>query len=544
MGDGNWLEKGAALTGDAVEWLGDKTADKLEDVGWQGGANAVRNTANSAANRLGADVGEVEIGQSSDPKQLVHGSASALRTTAGHLRDFHAAFTRTGEGLKKLGTDGIKGATADAFRDSVQEKAPRWFAAAAAFETAAGAVGRFADTVTWAQGQAKEAIEEYKTAVKLSENAHAAYDTWVKDYESAVRAQQDPLPARPMGFTDPGADGIKAAQQKLAEAVRQRDDVARSVAQALEKARDAAPKVSAADAALVELVRKGAEVDHFLGGIAKGTAGLVNFARGLTPHDPYNITHPTVAEMGLNSMGAGFLTTANAPAAAVKAMVDSAMKDPFEFGGSLVPEAVGPKGGGLLSGAARRVAAAARRLDGNKQGGSRGDQERDPNHNSNQCGDNVCDGDPVDMATGRMLLPQTDIALPGSLPLLFRRTFDSSHRSGRWFGPAWSSTVDQRLEIDSEGVASAATRAVCWRTLTRPPVSRSCPRTADGGRWTGSRTAIRSPILIPAGSGTSSITARMSRSCLRSRTATVAGSASNTTKRAHRPLSSTTADTA
>ncbi|MFF5488796.1 putative T7SS-secreted protein [Streptomyces virginiae] len=458
MGGGNWLEKGAALTGDAVEWLGDKSADVLEDVGWQGGANAVRNTANSAANRLGADVGEVELGQSDDPKQLVHGSASSLRATAGHLSDFHAAFTRTGDGLKKLGTDGIKGATADAFRDSVQEKAPRWFAAAAAFETAAGAVSRFADTVTWAQGQAKEAIDEYKTAVKLSENAHAAYDTWVKDYESAVKAQQDPLPARPMGFTDPGADGIKAARQKLAEARRQRDDVARSVAQALEKARDAAPKVSAADAALVEIVRKGAEAEHFLGGIAKGTAGLVNFGRALSPQDPYNITHPTVAQMGLNSMGASFLTTANDPGAAAKAMADSAMQDPFEFGGKLVPEAAGSKGSGLLSGAARRAATAAKllddakHLDGNKPGGSRGDHEQNPDSNGKRCSETVCKRDPIDIATGRMLLPATDIALPGALPLVFRRTFDSARRSGRWFGPTWSSTVDQRLEIDSEGV--------------------------------------------------------------------------------------------
>ncbi|MFE7093887.1 putative T7SS-secreted protein [Streptomyces erythrochromogenes] len=458
MSGGNWLEKGAALTGDAVEWLGDKTADKLEDVGWQEGANAVRNTANSAANRLGADVGEVELGQSEDPKQLVHGSASTLRATAGHLNDFHAAFTRTGEGLKKLGTDGIKGAAADAFRDSVQEKAPRWFAAAAAFETAAGAVSRFADTVTWAQGQAKEAIDEYKAAVKLSENAHAAYDRWVKDYESAVKAQQDPLPARPMGFTDPGTDGIKAARQKLAEARRQRDDVAHSVAQALEKARDAAPKVSAADAALVEIVRKGAEVEHFVGGIAKGTAGLVNFARGLDAQDPYNMNHPTVAQMGLNSMSAGFLTTANDPGAAAKAMLDQAMKDPYEFGGRLVPEAIGPKGGGLLAGTARRATTAAKllddakHLDGNKPGGSRGDHEQNPDSNSKRCSETVCKRDPVDIATGRMLLPVTDIALPGALPLVFRRTFDSARRSGRWFGPTWSSTVDQRLEIDSDGV--------------------------------------------------------------------------------------------
>ncbi|WP_405958931.1 RHS repeat protein [Streptomyces sp. NBC_00868] len=461
MSGGNWLERGAALTGDAVEWLGDKTADKLEEVGWQGGANAVRSTANSAANRLGADVGEVELGQSDDPKQLVHGSASTLRTTAGHLSDFHAAFTRTGEGLKKLGTDGIKGAAADAFRDSVQEKAPRWFAAAAAFEAAAGAVGRFADTVTWAQGQAKEAIDEYKAAVKLSENAHAAYDTWVKDYESAVKAQQDPLPARPMGFTDPGTDGIESARQKLAEARRQRDDVAHSVAQALEKARDAAPKVSAADAALVELVRKGAEVEHFVGGIAKGTAGLVNFARGLDAHDPYNMNHPTVAQMGLNSMSAGFLTAANDPGAAAKAMLDSAMKDPFEFGGTLVPEAIGPKGGGLLSGAARRAAGLAddlphtpKRPGGSKEPApSAGDELRhDPHDKSRESDCKTCREDPVDVATGRMTLPQTDLVLPGSLPLVLSRTFESSYRLGRWFGPTWACTVDQRLEFDDEGV--------------------------------------------------------------------------------------------
>ncbi|MFJ1550368.1 RHS repeat-associated core domain-containing protein, partial [Streptomyces sp. NPDC088246] len=43
-------------------------------------------------------------------------------------------------------------------------------------------------------------------------------------------------------------------------------------------------------------------------------------------------------------------------------------------------------------------------------------------------------------------------ALPGSLPLVFERVFDSSYRAGRWFGSGWSSTIDQRLEIDAEGV--------------------------------------------------------------------------------------------
>ncbi|MGQ4389579.1 DUF6531 domain-containing protein [Streptomyces sp. SAS_270] len=61
-------------------------------------------------------------------------------------------------------------------------------------------------------------------------------------------------------------------------------------------------------------------------------------------------------------------------------------------------------------------------------------------------------GDPVDPATGYMYLEQTDIALPGTLPFDFTRRVSSGYRTGWWFGPTWSSTIDQRLEIDERGV--------------------------------------------------------------------------------------------
>ncbi|MFW6694304.1 polymorphic toxin type 28 domain-containing protein, partial [Streptomyces sp. MAR4 CNX-425] len=60
--------------------------------------------------------------------------------------------------------------------------------------------------------------------------------------------------------------------------------------------------------------------------------------------------------------------------------------------------------------------------------------------------------DPVDLATGQMYLPQTDIELPGLLPLNFTRRLGSTYRAGRWFGPTWASTADQRLETDDRGV--------------------------------------------------------------------------------------------
>ncbi|MGQ0777444.1 MAG: DUF6531 domain-containing protein [Pseudonocardiales bacterium] len=64
--------------------------------------------------------------------------------------------------------------------------------------------------------------------------------------------------------------------------------------------------------------------------------------------------------------------------------------------------------------------------------------------------------DPVDVVTGEMVQQQTDVELPGALPLVLTRTHVSSYRVGRWFGPSWASTLDQRLEIDPKGVCYAA----------------------------------------------------------------------------------------
>ncbi|MES4890408.1 DUF6531 domain-containing protein [Streptomyces sp. NPDC096012] len=67
-----------------------------------------------------------------------------------------------------------------------------------------------------------------------------------------------------------------------------------------------------------------------------------------------------------------------------------------------------------------------------------------------------CVGEPIDVATGAMLMTQTDLALPGSLPLEFTRTHLSSYRGGVCFGPTWISTLDECLQIDGEGVVFAA----------------------------------------------------------------------------------------
>ncbi|MEU5852391.1 DUF6531 domain-containing protein [Saccharopolyspora shandongensis] len=65
-------------------------------------------------------------------------------------------------------------------------------------------------------------------------------------------------------------------------------------------------------------------------------------------------------------------------------------------------------------------------------------------------------GDPIDIATGEMILRQTDVELQSVLPLVLKRTHLSSYRVGLRFGSSWTSTLDQRLEFSSAGVSFAA----------------------------------------------------------------------------------------
>ncbi|MGW6023040.1 RHS repeat-associated core domain-containing protein [Streptomyces sp. NPDC055099] len=61
-------------------------------------------------------------------------------------------------------------------------------------------------------------------------------------------------------------------------------------------------------------------------------------------------------------------------------------------------------------------------------------------------------GDPIDMVSGEMLMEQTDVELPGLLPLALHRTHLSTYRWGHWYGHSWASTLDERVEADDEGL--------------------------------------------------------------------------------------------
>ncbi|NUP16685.1 MAG: hypothetical protein HOZ81_11365 [Streptomyces sp.] len=61
-------------------------------------------------------------------------------------------------------------------------------------------------------------------------------------------------------------------------------------------------------------------------------------------------------------------------------------------------------------------------------------------------------GDPVDMATGEMVMSATDVSLDGMLPLLFERHYRTASQGGSLLGHRWTCTLDQRLVLDATGV--------------------------------------------------------------------------------------------
>lgn len=90
-------------------------------------------------------------------------------------------------------------------------------------------------------------------------------------------------------------------------------------------------------------------------------------------------------------------------------------------------------------------------------------------------------GDPIDLVSGEALLAQTDVELPGVLPLVLRRTHLSGYRYGRLFGRSWASTLDERLEADGQGLVLATEDGMLLSYPVPRPNVPTLP--AHGPRW-------------------------------------------------------------
>ncbi|HWE88804.1 MAG TPA: RHS repeat-associated core domain-containing protein [Pseudonocardiaceae bacterium] len=462
------LNDAGHAVGHVVDDVAHVAGDGLQALGLDSAAQAVDSFGDHVADDLGDAIAEARLGQSTDPTKLVHGDVNALTGTAQKLATFATAFAETAQGLSAVDTQHWVGQAADAFRAKFDPHTKQWSDARDACAKAGSAMDSYAQTVTWAQGQAQQAIDLYQRGQQASQQAAAAYNQQVdaynqaaQGYNQAVSAGQSPgaAPTKPGAFSDPGAALRQQALELLDAARAKRDSAAGEAASAVSAATELAPAQPSFGQRLADDFSdtvSGANlgVVHVAGGVVKGVAGIWDQVRSVNPFDPYNITHPAEFVDGLSNTAAGLVHMTLHPTALVRSLVGTGWgSDPFEAFGQLIPNvalAVASDGGGTAAKAGADAAANAARDAGEQAGrdaaGEAADNARPPQ-------DMTCEKDPIDVVSGNMVLPETDVDLPG---LVLRRTHISAYRNGRWFGRSWASTVDQRLIVDDQGVLYTA----------------------------------------------------------------------------------------
>ena len=188
-----------------------------------------------------------------------------------------------------------------------------------------------------------------------------------------------------------------------------------------------------------------------------------------TPTTPQATTTPSTPDAG-SAPPATTPQSGSSPAPSATSTPSAAAPS-----GTTTPGGAAPGGSGAPDPPSRPVA------DGSLRGNT-----AEPRDHAVPADQRHVDRDPIDVATGEMVLSQTDVELPGSLALLLSRTHVSSYRVGRWFGPSWASTLDQRLEVDDQGVCYAGTDGVllCYPT----PIAGEPTLPQEGPRWPLART--------------------------------------------------------
>ena len=419
--------------GDLVDGGAQVVGDGLDLAGLHGTAREVEAQGARLGYDLGASTGELQLGETEDPAELVHGDAGAVRSAASELRGFAAGFGETSDGLGRIRTGHWEGAAADAFRARFGPEPAKWASAAEAMSRASAALETYAAAVESAQAQAGQAV-----------------DLWIQGQAA---------------YGD-------AARQLLAAARQARDDAAASAATAINAAAGlapAGPSLSAQIGSELSDTLSAGELAaaSFGSGALDGVAGIGKFARSVTGADPWNLAHLAEYGAGLSGTAAGLAGSVLNPGELVKGFAGTGWgSDPFQALGKLMPNvalAAATDGGGT----------AAEASDAASEVASQG------------VADMTRVGDPVNVATGDVVFTQADVVLPGVLPLAVERVHRSSWRGGRWLGQTWASTFDQRLLVAGDRVAAvfADGRVLFWRRDAAEAAGVSPALPVSGPAW-------------------------------------------------------------
>lgn len=140
---------------------------------WNTGVDSLVGEGQQAVGRL---VGSRDKYSTADTSwALIPGDPAAVQGVATHMQQHGTLLQEAGQGLGRIDTtNGWRGPGGDQFRDQFRRQPVQWNDGAQAFHAAVGALVNYGPTLTWAQGQAAEAIAMWKQGQAATEQGQGA----------------------------------------------------------------------------------------------------------------------------------------------------------------------------------------------------------------------------------------------------------------------------------------------------------------------------------------------------------------------------------
>lgn len=422
----------------------------------------------------------------------MEGDPSAIRSSATRWHDFGSAATEAAGQITGLDTGQFVGPEGDLFREGLNAQMPGHLRITGdAFGKVSTGLTTFADSLSSLQDRMRPlaqrapglwaALQSARGRADRAEQADRRHEQEVAD------RPPDQAPTQPDTYrsdSGPAGTALSQAQRDWDECVAQagalRGELSTAVRDCVRVVNDAKglrfkenPKWWDLKGQFTNFVRDNQELLQQLSGALK----IVSLVAGLLSFIP--VLAPIMGPIAIAAGAAALLIDASLYAATGKGSLTNLLIDTVL---TVVPI------GRLAKLAKPAMALAKRGLPALARGlGKARSAIPSMPRASIPMGLRRCAGDPIDVASGEVVLTQVDAELPGLLPLVLSRSHLSSYRIGRWFGPSWASTLDQRVEVDDDGVCLVAEDGTVLTYATPPATGAVVPVT--GPRWPLTRTA-------------------------------------------------------
>jgi len=403
---------------------------------------------------------------------MVPGNPAVLESLAGRLTLYAASSVDAAGRLRLLADPGEwDGPAAEGFVEQMSKLPKTLDKGTRHFTDAANALHAYAAVLRGAQSEVADRV------IPAANDARARSAQWKADRE-AVEAGTLVLDLPDKDF---GKDALHEAEEHYGRIHDRLKDAEETCWKAIDTSRREAP--TGGDPITGAFTSLGA-------GVKESLQGLLTSLDTLSKLGPWvAVADWEVYKTNLQSIVGGYERAFNDPIGYAKDSVnwDEWRKDPWKALGLTAPDLVAS----LLTGGGSRAVPDAptpnagppgvKTPDGKtpQESGKPGDPHGNKDGRPEDCRQ-TC-SDPVDVATGDVVLPQTDVMLPGILRLVLQRQHVSSFRRGRWFGPSWASTLDQYLELRQDGIVYTSPTGMVLRYPVPSPGQEVLP--ASGPRW-------------------------------------------------------------